>query len=212
MTPISLQSWMSTRNPPVRPEAGRLVVLATDGRSYEKDHPLGIGFMSLPNVSPEACRPPSYIFVQGADAEKALPYTGVSSREYLEQAVGEERFFELLRAELQGVEFFVSYWARLFIGRWFQTNALLQGLAGVPIFDVVEYVKLLEHGEGILPTTANNWEELNVRIQSPPARDKGYGFEAVYRRVTGADPQAGGEIFKNRLLDLHRLFTILLVR
>jgi len=201
---ISLREWAEQHS--LKLENGRLVVLATDGRSCGKDNPLGLGFM--PVLGGE----PTFIFVQGAQAAKAEPYTGVTEREYLERAVGEERFYELLREQLQGVEFFVSYWARLFIGQWFQSHTLLQGLSGMPLFDVVEYVKLIENNESIMPTTASTWEELCQRIQAPAIKGRGYGFEAVYNRVLGLTPEAGGAIFRNRLRDLHTLFSHLLVR
>jgi hypothetical protein len=89
---------------------------------------------------------------------------------------------------------------------------LLQGLAGVPIFDVVDYVKLLERNEGIVLASANTWEELVQRLSAASPAGKGYGFEAVYNRITGLEPVREGEIFKGRLLDLKRLFGMLLVR
>jgi len=206
MTPLSLQQWMETRPKPLSLATGRCITLATDGRSVEKDNPLGLGLAPLLDGSP------TYIFVQGADPNKVLPYTGVSAQEYGENAVGEERFYELLREQLQGVEFFVGYWAKLFIGKWFKEHPLLQGLAGMPIFDVVDYVKLLERNESIMLASANTWEELVQRLSAASPAGKGYGFEAVYNRITGLEPVREGEIFKGRLLDLKRLFGMLLVR
>ena len=203
---ISLQRWMETRPTPLGLNAGRCVTLATDGLKVDKDNPLGLGFAPLVEG------PPTYMYVQGGDANKALPYTGIDPLEYMENALGEERFYEELRAQLAGVEFFVSYSVNLFIGRWFQEHSLLQGLAGVPIFDVIEYTKLLENNEGIQPTVADTWPDLIDRLRAPATRGKGYGFEAVYNRVTGLEPVREGKKFEGRLLDLKRLFGLLLVR
>ena len=203
---ISLRQWMETRPTPLGLNAGRCVTLATDGLKIDKNNPLGIGFAPLVEG------PPTYILVQGADANAAFPYTGVPVDEYQNDAVGEERFYELLREQLHGVEFFVSYSANYFISAWFRNHPLLQGLAGVPILDVIEYTKLLENNEGIQPTAADNWEDLIDRLKAPPTRGKGYSFPAVYNRVTGLAPVLEGEIFKGRLLDLKRLFGMLLIR
>jgi hypothetical protein len=157
---------------------------------------------------------PACIFVKGADASKAFKYTGVTPQEYMENAVGDGRFEELISPVFGEGSFVVGYQVERFLKPWLNTK-FPDLFAQTEFLDVMDLAASRDINTGYPPgatSIKDFYEKIQLGLHCAGATH-GYGYDLnslAHRYLPSGAVETRYNPLRNKIINLWRVWSEML--